>query len=137
MTLYYEDLTPGLSDSITRTITEADVDAFGALSGDMNPLHFDEAFARKTIARHRIVHGALLVGQLSAVIGNKLPGPGTIVLSLQTAFKGSVRINDTVTAVCTVREVLPKRRAIITCICKVGETVVVEGEGLVLVPAKP
>ena len=67
----------------------------------------------------------------------KMPGPGTIFLSLTTRFKAPVRIGDTVTAICTVREVLPeKRRVIFDCVCKVGDTVVMEGEALVMAPAR-
>ena len=137
MTVYYEDLKPGLSDSYTKQVSERDVELFGEVAGDTNPVHFDEAFAKKTIFRGRVAHGALTLSFLSAVLGIKLPGPGTAVLTFSTRFKAPVRIGDTVTAVCTVREVLPKRRVLFDCLCKVGEQVVVEGEALVMAPARP
>jgi 3-hydroxybutyryl-CoA dehydratase len=137
MTVSFNDLKPGISDSITKTVSEQDVVLFGQLSGDLNPLHFDEAFARRTVARHRVVHGGLVFSLVSAVFGTKLPGPGTIVLEIKTAFTGVVRIGDAVTAVCTVREVQTKRRVLFDCICKVGEAVVLKGEALVLAPANP
>lgn len=137
MTVYYEDLKPGVSDSYSKTVTERDIDMFGEVTGDMNPVHFDEAYARKTIFRGRVAHGAITMSYLSALVGTKLPGPGSAVLELTSRFKAPVRIGNTVTAVCTVREVLPKRRVLMDFVCKVGEAVVMEGEALVLAPAKP
>lgn len=137
MTVYYQDLKPGVSESFSKQVTERDIDLFGEVSGDMNPVHFDEAYARKTVFRGRVAHGAITVSYLSALLGTKMPGPGTLVMSLSTRFKAPVRIGDTVTAICTVREVLPKRRVALDFVCKVGETVVMEGETLVIAPAKP
>lgn len=131
-----EELKPGMSASLTKLVSARDVDLFGEVSGDMNPVHFDEDYAKKTIFRGHVAHGALSVSILSAVLGTKIPGPGTLVLSFTTLFKAPVRIGDTVTAVCTVRELLPKRRVILDCIAKVGDTVVVEGEALVIAPVK-
>lgn len=137
MTVYYDELTPGRSDSFTKQVSERDVELFAEVSGDRNPVHFDEAYARKTIFRGRVAHGAITVGYLSALLGTQLPGPGTVVLELTTRFKAPVRIGDTVTATCTVREVMPKRRVLFDFVCKVGETVVMEGETLVMAPVKP
>jgi len=132
-----DELKPGMSASYTKTVSEADVTAFGEISGDMNPVHFDEAYAKTTIFRGRIAHGVLSLGYISTVLGMKMPGPGTIFLSQTTRFKAPVRIGDTVTAICTVRELLPeKRRVIFDCVCKVGDTVVMEGEALVMAPAR-
>jgi 3-hydroxybutyryl-CoA dehydratase len=137
MTVYYDELKPGMSESYTKQVSEHDVELFGGISGDMNPVHFDQAYARKTIFRGRVAHGAITVSYVSALLGTKLPGPGTAVFSLTTRFKAPVRIGDTVTAICTVREVLPKRRVVFDFVCKVGETVVMEGETLVMAPARP
>ena len=137
MTYTIKDLKPGMSESFTKTVSERDVTRFGEISGDMNPLHFDEAYAKTTIFGGRIVHGALVLSYLSAVLGTKMPGPGAIFMSQTTRFKAPVRIGDTVTASCTVREVFPaKRRVIFDCICKVKDTVVVEGEVLVMMPSR-
>ena len=137
MTYYVEDLKPGMSESFSKTVSERDVQLFGEVSGDMNPVHFDEAYARKTIFRGRIAHGVLSLAFLSTVLGMKMPGPGTIFLSQATRFKAPVRIGDTVTAICTVREVFPaRRRVIFDCICKVKDAVVVEGEATVMMPSR-
>jgi len=137
MTYCIQDLAPGMSESFTKTVSERDVMLFGEVSGDTNPVHFDEAFAKATMFKGRIVHGALSASYISTVLGMKMPGPGTIFLSLTTRFKGPVRIGDTVTATCTVREVMTAgRRVLFDCVCKVKDTVVVEGEALVKAPNK-
>lgn len=138
MAYYFEDLKPGMSESFSKTLGERDVTLFGELSGDMNPVHFDEAYARTTIFKGRIVHGMLYLSFVSTVLGMKMPGPGTIFVSQTTRFKAPVRIGDTVTAICTVREFPPeKRRVIFDCVCKVKDTVVMEGEATVIAPARP
>ena len=78
-TVYLDELTPGLSASIEHTITERDIQLFGEATGDMNPVHFDEDYARKTLFRGRVAHGVLTLGFMSAVMGNELPGHGTIL----------------------------------------------------------
>jgi 3-hydroxybutyryl-CoA dehydratase len=138
MPYYIDDLKPGMSESFSRTVSERDVTLFGEVSGDINPVHFDEAFAKTTPFKGRIAHGVLTASYISTVLGMKMPGPGTIFMSLMTRFKAPVRIGDTVTATCTVREVVPeKRRVLFDCTCRVGETVVLEGEALVMAPARP
>ena len=133
-----DTLKPGMAESFTKTVTERDIELFGEVSGDTNPVHFDEAFAKNTIFKGRIAHGVLSASYISTVLGMKMPGPGTIFMSLTTRFKAPVRIGDTVVATCTVREVVPeKRRVVFDCVCKVGDTVVVEGEAMVMPPAAP
>jgi 3-hydroxybutyryl-CoA dehydratase len=101
-------------------------------------MHFDEAYAETTVFRGRIAHGVLSLAFLSTVLGMKMPGPGTIFLSQSTRFKAPVRIGDTVMAICTVRELLPeKRHVIFDCLCKVKDTVVMEGEATVMAPSRP
>lgn len=138
MQYYIDQLRPGMSESFSKTVTEQDVMLFGEVSGDLNPVHFDEEFARKTIFRGRIAHGVLCLSYISTVLGMKMPGPGTIFISANSRFKAPVRIGDTVTTTCTVAEVTPeKRRVQFDCLCKVGDTVVVEGEALVMPPTRP
>jgi 3-hydroxybutyryl-CoA dehydratase len=138
MPYYIEDLKPGMSESFTKTVTERDIELFGEVSGDVNPVHFDEDFAKGTIFKGRIAHGVLSASYISTVLGMKMPGPGTIFMSLTTRFKAPVRIGDVVTATCTVREVIAdKRRVLFDCVCKVGEVTVVDGEALVMAPARP
>ena len=132
-----EDLAVGQSASFTKTVTEADIVKFAEVSGDNNPVHLDESFAQTTMFKGRIAHGMLSAGFISTVIGTRLPGSGTIYMSQTLRFKAPVRIGDTVTATCTITEIIPeKRRAVLSTICKVGDTVVIEGEALVMVPAR-
>jgi 3-hydroxybutyryl-CoA dehydratase len=132
-----DQLKPGMSESFTKTVSEHDIVLFGEVSGDTNPVHFDEDFAKTTIFKGRIAHGVLTASYISTVLGMKMPGPGTIFMSLTTRFKGPVRIGDAVMATCTVRDVVSeKRRVTFDCVCKVGDTVVIEGEALVMTPAR-
>jgi 3-hydroxybutyryl-CoA dehydratase len=138
MPYYIEDLKPGMSESFSKTVSESDIQKFGEISGDMNPAHFDEEWAKTTPFKGRIAHGVLSASYISTVLGMKMPGPGTIFMQLLTRFKAPVRIGDTVVATCTVRETIPeKRRVTFDCVCKVGDLVVVEGEALVMAPARP
>jgi 3-hydroxybutyryl-CoA dehydratase len=138
MGYYVEDLKPGMSENHVHTVTERDIQLFGELSGDMNPAHFDEAYAATTPFKTRIAHGMLSASYISTILGMKMPGPGTIFMSLTTRFKAPVRIGDEVTATCTVREVIAeKRRVIFDCVCKVGDLVVIEGEAMVMAPSRP
>ena len=135
-TVYLDELKPGMSATMDNIVTERHIQLFGEATGDMNPVHFDEDYARKTIFRGRVAHGALSVGFISAVMGTRLPGDGTIFVSASIVFKTPVRIGDTVTTICTVREVTG-REAIMDCACKVGERLVLEAEARVLVPKRP
>ena len=138
VTHYIEDLTIGQAATYTRTITEADIQQFGAVSGDLNPLHFDDEYAKTTIFRGRIAHGMLSLSYLSTVLGTQLPGAGSIFLGASVRFKAPVRIGDTVNATCTVREInSQKGRVTFDCLCKVRDIVVIEGEAMVRVPSRP
>ena len=138
MTYYIDELKPGMSESFTKTVTESDIQKFGEVSGDMNPAHFDEEWAKTTMFKGRIAHGVLTSSYISTVLGMKMPGPGTIFMSLTTRFRAPVRIGDTVVATCTVREVVTdKRRVVFDCVCRVGDTTVVDGEAMVMAPARP
>jgi 3-hydroxybutyryl-CoA dehydratase len=138
MPYYIDDLKPGMSDSFTKTVTERDVELFGEVSGDMNPVHFDEAYARHTVFRGRIAHGMLSLSYLSTVLGMQMPGPGTIFMGASSRFKAPVRIGDTVVSTVTVRDVTAeKRRVVFDFVCKVGDTTVVDGEALVMAPQRP
>src|SRR3954465_13788574 len=118
-TVYMDEIKPGMSATTARTVTEHQVQLFGEATGDMNPVHFDEEYARKTLFRGRVAHGALSIGFMSAVLGNQLPGPGSIFMSATTTFKAPVRIGDTVLTVCTVKEIRDKRQVVMICICSV------------------
>ena len=134
--VYLDELKPGMSASITRTVTERDVQLFGEATGDMNPVHFDEEFAKRTVFRGRAAHGALSIGHISALLGTKLPGDGSIFLSASIVFKTPVRIGDTVVTTATVREI-NGRAVVLDCACKVGDRLVLESEAHVLAPRRP
>lgn len=137
MSYTIDDLKPGMSAEFTKTVSERDIILFGEVSGDTNPVHFDEAFAATTPFKGRIAHGVLTASYISTVLGMDMPGPGTIFLALNVRFKAPVRIGDAVTAVCTVRDVnSEKRRVVFDCSCKAGETIVIEGDATVMPPAR-
>jgi len=134
--VYLDELQPGMSASITRTVTEQHIQLFGEATGDRNPVHFDEEFARKTVFRGRVAHGALSIGFISALLGTKLPGDGSIFLSASIVFKTPVRIGDTVLTIATVREV-NGRAVVMDCVCTVDGKQVLESEAHVLAPRRP
>ena len=124
-----EDLQPGMSATLAKTVSEADVVLFAGVSTDTNPIHLDEEYARTTQFGGRIAQGMLSAAFISAVLANKLPGPGCIYLAQTLKFKAPVRIGDTVKATVTVREVLVgKRRCILDAVCTVNGKTVIEGE---------
>lgn len=94
----YSEISLGQTAEVVHTVTEEDIQVFGDLSGDYNPLHFNDEWAVKTIFKGRIAHGLLTASFISTAIGMKLPGPGTIYLGQKMNFKRPVRIGDTITA---------------------------------------
>ena len=128
-----EDLAVGQSAGMAKTVTEADIILFSGVSTDVNPVHLNEEWAKTTMFKGRIAHGMLSAGFISAVLANKLPGPGTVYLGQSLKFKAPVRPGDTVKTVVTVKEVVvEKKRAVLTTNCFVGETMVIEGEATVM-----
>jgi 3-hydroxybutyryl-CoA dehydratase len=137
-TYYFEDLEPGMEASFQKVVTEADIVSFADVSGDRNPVHLDEAYAAGTMFKGRIAHGMLTAGYISAVFGMEMPGPGAIYVSQTLNFKAPVRIGDTVTArVKLVELIAGKRRARFECQCLVAGKAVLEGEAVLMVPARP
>jgi 3-hydroxybutyryl-CoA dehydratase len=132
-----EDLAIGMSARYARTVTEADIVLFAGISGDSNPVHMNETYASSTIFKGRIVHGMLSASFLSTAIASRLPGPGSIYLSQNLKFRAPVRIGDTVEARVTVTDIiLEKARVTLKTTCSVGDTVVIDGEALVMVPTR-
>jgi 3-hydroxybutyryl-CoA dehydratase len=130
-----DQITVGQSASSHNTVSESDIQKFAEVSGDHNPVHMDEAYASKTMFKGRIAHGMLSAAYISSVLGNQLPGPGCIYMSQSMKFKAPVKIGDTVDTVVTVREIIPeKKRLILDTVCRVGDTVVVEGEAMLMIP---
>ncbi|MBK5915015.1 MaoC family dehydratase [Rhodocyclus purpureus] len=135
MTYTIETLQPGMSASTAKTVTEADIILFSGVSTDVNPVHIDEAFAATTPFGGRIAHGMLSASFISAVLANKLPGPGTIYLGQTLRFKAPVKPGDTVTATVTIKEVVAaKKRIILDTVCTVNGKVVIEGEATTMLP---
>ncbi|WP_432719807.1 MaoC family dehydratase [Jeongeupia wiesaeckerbachi] len=133
----FEDLSIGLSGEYRKTVTETDVVLFAGLSGDNNPMHIDEEFARETRFGGRIIHGMLTASLLSTVIGTRMPGPGVIYMSQNLRFLKPVKIGDTVTATATISELMPDtQRARLSTRCSVRGETVLDGEALVWVPLR-
>ncbi len=129
----YSDLSLGQSAEVVHTITEEDIKTFGDLSGDLNPVHFDEDWAKTTMFKGRIAHGILTAAFISTAIGMKLPGPGTIYMSQSMKFIGTVRIGDTITARVEIIDLNDeKQRATLktTCTNQKGK-IVLDGEALI------
>jgi len=130
------ELKVGDSAEISKTITETDITDFAKVTGDFNPVHLDQAYAEKTIFKGRIAHGLLSVGLLSNVLGNILPGHGTIYLSQEVKFLAPVRIGDTITAKVEVMELIPEKNRVkfrTTCINQEGK-IVVDGTAWAMPP---
>ena len=134
--LYFEDLSIGMTETLSKTISSSDVVGFAQLTGDRNPIHLSEHFAAKTSFGRRIAHGLYTASLISAVLGTRLPGPGAIYISQTLNFRAPVRIGDRVDVTVRVAELIPDRhRARLTCICKVADEIVLDGEALVKVPS--
>ena len=137
-TKFFEDLSVGQEASMSRTVGEADIVAYAALSGDYNPVHLDRDYAAQTIFKERIAHGILSAGYISALFGMQLPGPGAIYISQTLNFKGPVKIDDHVVTTVKLVELIPeKRRARFDCVCSVAGKAVLTGEAVLMVPARP
>jgi 3-hydroxybutyryl-CoA dehydratase len=135
--LYFDELTVGQSAEMMRVVGSADIEAFAEVSGDTNPVHLDEAYARGTTFGGRIAHGMLSAAYISAVLGTRLPGPGAIYLSQQLRFRRPVKIGDPVVARVTVKALDEKRgHATLTTVCEVNGKTVVDGEAVVMVPKR-
>jgi 3-hydroxybutyryl-CoA dehydratase len=102
----------GDSETYERTVTETDVVLFGGISGDLNPAHFNEVYAKDTMFKGRIVHGMLTASYFSTILGTLLPGPGTIYLGQELKFTKPVHIQDTIKAVATVTEIIEEKNII-------------------------
>jgi len=134
---FFEDLYIGQEASLVQIVAGDDILAFAQVSGDVNPIHLDDAYAKETPFRRRIAHGMLSAAYISAVFGTKLPGPGCIYISQTLNFKAPVHIGDHVTATVRVSDLIEHRkRAIFSCACAVGEKVVLEGEAVILIPSR-
>lgn len=136
-TVCIEDLEIGMMRYLRKEITDRDIELFADVSTDHNPVHLDEDYAQDTIFEGRIAHGMLTASLISAVIGEQLPGHGTVYLGQSLKFMAPVRPGDIVLAEVTVTDIEHiKRRVTLETQCLVGDTVVLKGEALVLAPSQ-
>ncbi len=139
---YFDEISVGQKASYTRTVTEDDIKAFAAISGDDNPVHLDNNFAAEnTPFGGCIAHGILTASYVSTVVGARFPGPGTIYINQSLKFKAPVRAGDTVIATAEVVELVPKKGfVVLKTTCEVASQnenkVVLEGEATVMAPKR-
>ena len=132
------ELEAGETAEFSKTISESDIYLFAGVTGDMNPAHINEHYARTTFFKTRIAHGLLPAGFISNVIAMKLPGPGTIYLRQELNFRAPVRIGDTIMARVEVLEIMKEKKHVrlnTTCTNQDG-TVVLDGEAVVSPPRR-
>ena len=135
-TIVIEDLEIGMTRSLSKEVTDRDIELFAEVSTDRNPVHLDDAYAQDTIFGGRIAHGMLTAGLVSAVIGEQLPGHGTVYLGQSLKFLGPVRPGDMVTAEVEVTAIdHARRRVTLDTRCVVDGKPVLKGEATVLAPS--
>ena len=134
-----DQLQIGDTAELSKTVSESDIYQFAGITGDFNPAHINESYAEKTFFKTRIAHGILSAGFISAVIGTKLPGTGSIYIKQTLSFLAPVRIGDTITARVEVIEIVEgKNRVRLKTICLNQEgTQVLDGEAVVSPPKEP
>ena len=136
-TICIEDIEMGMIRYVQKQITDQDIEMFAEVSTDRNPVHLDEAYAQDTIFEGRIAHGMLTAGLISAVIGEQLPGHGTIYVSQNLKFLAPVRPGDLVRAEVEVTDIqIDKRRVKLDCRCLVDGKKVLIGEAMVMAPSR-
>ena len=136
-TLFFEDLSVGMTERYKKTVASSDVIGFAEVTGDRNPIHLSDHFAAKTRFGKRIAHGLYTASLISAVLGTRLPGPGAIYISQTLNFRGPVKIGDTVNVEVAVAELFAEKcRARLACTCTVANEIVLDGEAWVKVPSK-
>lgn len=136
-TIFIEDMQIGQMRALEKRIDDRDIELFAEVSTDRNPVHLDEEYAQGTMFKGRIAHGMLTGALISAVVGEQLPGHGTVYLRQSMAFLAPVRPGDLVRAEVEVTAIDErKRRVTLATRCIVGETVVLRGDALVLAPSR-
>jgi len=123
----YSELKLGMKSSVTKTITETDVILYSGISLDTNPAHLNEEYAKNTMFKKRIAHGMLTAGLISAVLGTKLPGEGSIYMGQELKFKAPVYMGDTITAEAEIIELIDEKNQILlktTCTNQDGKVVI-------------
>lgn len=134
---YFEDLKEGMTAVFGKTVTDADICIFAGVSGDTNPVHLNDDYAKGTMFKGRIAHGMFGASLISAVFGTKMPGPGAIYVSQNLRFKAPVRVGDTLIARVTVTELISQKKfAKFDTVCTVNGKPVMDGEAVLMVPSK-
>jgi 3-hydroxybutyryl-CoA dehydratase len=134
---YFDELSVGQSAQMSRVVGAADIEAFAEVSGDNNPVHLDEAYAKTTTFGERIAHGMLSAGYISALLGTRLPGPGCIYLSQSLRFRRPVKIGDVVVARVSIRTLdVGRGHVTLDTVCEVNGKTVIDGEALVIAPRR-
>ncbi|MCH2094644.1 MAG: MaoC family dehydratase [Rhodobacteraceae bacterium] len=136
-TICIEDIEMGMTRHLRKQVTDRDIQMFAEVSTDHNPVHMDDAYAKDTIFQGRIAHGMLTAGLISAVIGEQLPGHGTVYMGQTLKFLAPVRPGDMVYAEVKVSDIdHAKRRVTLECHCAVDGKKVLIGEAKVLAPSR-
>jgi 3-hydroxybutyryl-CoA dehydratase len=130
----YSEITIGQKAVFSKTISESDIYLFAGVTGDFNPVHINEEFAKTTMFKTRIAHGMLGAGLISTILGTQLPGPGTIYLGQELKFKAAVKIGDTITAECEIIEKNDEKKIlkVKTTVKNQANVVVIDGLATVL-----
>ena len=133
-TMIFNELKIGMKDSISKTVTETDVIMYSGITLDTNPAHLNEEYAKETVFKKRIAHGMLTAGFVSAVLGTKLPGEGSIYMGQELRFTAPVYMGDTITAEAEIIELIPEKNRVIlrtTCTNQEGK-VVLDGKAKIM-----
>ncbi|HON99864.1 MAG TPA: MaoC family dehydratase [Syntrophales bacterium] len=133
-----DEIALGETAEFAKTVSETDVYLYAGITGDLNPAHVNEAYAADTFFKGRIAHGMLTAGFISAILGTRLPGPGTIYIRQELNFLAPVRMGDTITARVEVVEKIPEKNRLrlrTTCTNQAGK-MVLDGEAVVMPPKK-
>lgn len=131
----FDDIAEGMTGEFSKTLGDSEIQGFADVSGDTNPVHLDDEYAKSTIFGGRIAHGMLTAGIISAALGTVLPGPGWVYVEQVLKFRGPVRVGDTVTAQITVIRRIPEKGFVeFTTVCKVGEKIVLDGTATLMAP---
>ena len=134
-----DEIRIGDAAEFAKTVSESDIYLYAGLTGDINPAHINEEYAKQTFFKTRIAHGMLVAGFVSAVLGMKLPGPGSVYVEQELSFLGPVRIGDTITARAEVVGIIAEKKQVrlkTTCTNQEGK-VVLDGEALISPPRAP
>lgn len=133
----FQKLEIGQSYTSVNIVTEENIIKFSEATGDINPVHLDEDYARNSMFGERIAHGMISAGYISAIFGTHFPGPGSIYLSQTLKFKAPVKIADTVETTVTITHLDQKRqRVTLNCSCSVGDVLVLKGEAQLMIPER-